>query len=454
MSTNSTDMTQGKPASLILKFAFPLVIANLFQQAYSVVDNIIVGRWVGANAFSAVGATIALTNTFMAMCWGSTIGLSVVISQYFGAKDEEKTAAAIINGFYVCIVIAIFMTVAALSLTRPLLRLLNTPEELLEDAVMYMQVIVGGGLVIVTAYNSGFSALRAFGDSKTPLLFMIAANVLNVGLDLLFVGPLGMGVFGAALATVLSQLIAAVCCLGYAFMTFDYFRRALRYPKPDRRLIGQVLKIGIPSGFQYSLIFLSGSVLQWIINGFGANVIGAFTATSRIEMLIEQPFAGLANAFVTYTGQNIGAGRIERVKQGLWVAAWASALFSLVLLLVFWTAGDAIMGIFVDDSGIVSLAARGIRITSVFFFAMGMSRVFRNLLNGAGDSLYSMVNGVVEIVGRVGLALSLTRIAFIGIWGIWAATCLTWGITMFFALWRYKSEAWMSKSLVVKMASF
>jgi putative MATE family efflux protein len=446
-------MTQGKPAPLILKFAFPLIVANLCQQGYSVVDNIIVGRWVGANAFSSVGATIALTNIFTAMCWGSTIGLGVVIAQYFGAKDEKNTEAAIINGFYVCFAIAILMTVAALLLTKPLLRLLDTPEELIEDAATYMRVI-SGGLVAVTAYHSGFSALRAFGDSKTPLFFMIGANVLNVGLDLLFVIPLGMGVFGAALATVLSQLIAAVCCLGYAFRTFDYFKRALRYLKPNKRLIGQILKIGIPSGFKYSLIFLSSSVLQWVINGFGASVIGAFTATSRIEMLIEQPFAGLANAFVTYTGQNIGAGRFERVKQGMWVETWASALFSLVLLLIFWTAGDVVMGIFVDDSGIVSFAARGIRITSVFFFAMGMSRVLRNLLNGAGDSFYSMVNGIVEIVGRIGLALFLTRVAFIGVWGIWVATCLTWVMTMCFALWRYKSEAWMSKSLVVETASF
>ena len=173
----------------------------------------------------------------------------------------------------------------------------------MKDAVTYMRVIVGG-MVAVTAYYTGFAALRAFGDSKTPVFFMIGANALNVGLDLLFVGPLELGVFGAAFATVLSQLIAAGCCIGYAFMTFPHFQRALRYLRPNKRLVAQILKIGIPSGFQYSLIFLSGSVLQWVINGFGASVIGAFTATSRIETLVEQPFAALGNALVTYTGQN------------------------------------------------------------------------------------------------------------------------------------------------------
>jgi putative MATE family efflux protein len=445
--SKTIDMTQGKPISLILGFALPLIIANLFQQVYGVVDSIIVGQWVGATAFAAVGATNALTNTFMALCWGSTIGLGVVISQYFGAKDEKNAAAAIMNGFYVCIAVAAFVTIAALVLTKPLLELLRTPEALMQDAVIYTRVIISG-LLAVTAYHAVFAALRAFGDSKTPLYFMIGANVLNVGLDLLFVIPLKMGVFGAALATVLSQLIAAVCCICYAFRTFTYFRSALRYTKPNKRLFGQVLKIGIPSGFQYSLVFLSGSALQWIINDLGTSVIGAFAATSRIEMLVEQPFAGLGIAIVTFTGQNIGANQFERVKEGVRIAAKLASIYALGLLVVFWTAGHIVMSMFVNDSSIISFATMGIRITSVFFFAMGMSRIFRNLLNGAGDSFYSLVNGVVEIIGRVGLAVLLTRIAFIGVWGIWVTTGLTWLITMCFALWRYKSGAWMSKSLV------
>jgi putative MATE family efflux protein len=441
-------MTQGKPAPLILKFALPIITANLFQQIYGVVDSAIVGQWVGANAFAAVGATNALTNTFMAMCWGSTIGLGVVIAQYFGARDEKNTAASIINGFYVCFTVAIILTVIALIFTRPLLLLLRTPVALMREAETYMRVIVGG-LIAVTLYHAGFSALRAFGNSKTPLYFMIGANILNVGLDLLFVITFKMGVLGAAIATVLSQLIAAVCCITYAFRTFPYFKKALNHLKPDNQLIIQVLKIALPSGFQYSLVFLSSSVLQRVINSFGESVIGAFTATSRIEMLIEQPFAGLGSAIVTYTGQNIGAGRYDRVKQGIRAAAKAAVFYSIVLLALFWTAGNAIMRIFVNDNIIVSTAAIGIRITSVFFMALGMSRIFRNLLNGAGDALYSMVNGIVEIFGRIGFVIILTNIPRIGVWGIWGTTGLTWLITCLFAFWRYRSEKWMGKSLVM-----
>jgi putative MATE family efflux protein len=383
----------------------------------------------------------------MALCWGSTIGLGVVIAQYFGAKDEEKTAASIVNGFYVCIAVAVILTLIALIFTRPLLLLLKTPAALMQDTETYMRVILSG-LIAVTLYHAGFSALRALGNSKTPLYFMIGANGLNVGLDLLFVIPFKMGVFGAALATVLSQLIAAACCITYAFRTFPHFKKALRYLKPDKRLVAQALKIGLPSGFQYSLVFLSSSVLQRIINGFGEAVIAAFTATSRIEMLVEQPFAGLGSAIVTYTSQNIGAGRFDRVKQGMSIAAKAAAVYSIALLAFFWTAGGVIMRIFVDDSAIISSAAAGIRITSLFFIAMGMSRIFRNLLNGAGDALYSMANGLIEICGRVGIALVLTSIPRIGVWGIWGTTGLTWLIACLFALWRYRSGKWMGKSLV------
>jgi putative MATE family efflux protein len=441
------DMTQGNPAPLILKFALPIIIANVFQQIYGVVDSAIVGRWVGANAFSAVGATNALTHTFMAFCMGSTIGLGVVVAQYFGAKDEKNTAAAIVNGFYICFAVAIVMTVIGLIFTHPILMLHNTPDTLMRDAETYMRVIIGG-LLTVTAYHTGFAALRAFGNSKTPLYFMIGANILNVGLDLLFVIPLKMGVFGAALATVLSQLIAALCCIVYAFKTFPQFKEALHYLKPHKTLLVRLLKVSLPLGFQQSLIYVSTAALQRIINGFGTSVIGAFAATSRIELLVEMPFAGLGSAIVTYTGQNIGAGRHDRVKQGMAVVAKTAAVISIALLVLFWTAGNAIMRIFVDDNAIVSSAATGIRITSIFFMAMGMTRIFRSLLSGAEDSMYSLMNGIIEIAGRIGLAVILTRIPQIGVWGIWGTTGLTWLIACMFALWRYRSGKWAARSAV------
>lgn len=441
------DMTQGKPSKLLLQFAFPVLIGNLFQQLYTLVDRVIVGQFVGANAFSAVGSTNALSMMFMSMCMGTAIGAGVVVSQYFGAKDQKNTAKAIANGAYVSVIVALIMTVVALLATKPILILLNTPAALMGDAVSYMRVFMGG-LLAVSLYYTPFSILRALGDSKTPLIFLAFCSILNIILDIIFVVPLRMGVEGAAIATVMAQAIAAVLCMIYAFKKVPQFRDAVHYLKPDSVIIRQTLKVGIPTGFQYSLMYISSIALQRVVNGFGESVIGAFTSTTQIELLVQQIYAALGTAMVTYTGQNIGAGKTDRVKQGMRSAMQISGIVSVILLAVFWLGGSLVMSIFVPDQDIISLASSGIRITSLFFMALGVVQVLRYLLNGAGDSVYALVNGIVEIIARIGFAFLLTAIPFIGMWGIWLTTGLTWLVTAVFAFWRYKGGAWMSKSLV------
>lgn len=441
------DMTQGKPSKLLLQFAFPVLIGNLFQQLYTLVDRVIVGQFVGANAFSAVGSTNALSMMFMSMCMGTAIGAGVVVSQYFGAKDQKNTAKAIANGAYVNVIVALIMTVVALLATKPILILLNTPATLMDDAVSYMRVFMGG-LLAVSLYYTPFSILRALGDSKTPLIFLAFCSILNIILDIIFVVPLRMGVEGAAIATVMAQAIAAVLCMIYAFKKVPQFRDAVHYLKPDSVIIRQTLKVGIPTGFQYSLMYISSIALQRVVNGFGESVIGAFTSTTQIELLVQQIYAALGTAMVTYTGQNIGAGKTDRVKQGMRSAMQISGIVSVILLAVFWLGGSLVMSIFVPDQDIISLASSGIRITSLFFMALGVVQVLRYLLNGAGDSVYALVNGIVEIIARIGFAFLLTAVPFIGMWGIWLTTGLTWLVTAVFAFWRYKGGAWMSKSLV------
>lgn len=211
----TVDMTKGSPIKLLLQFSIPILLGNLFQQIYTLADRIIVGRFVGDTAFSAIGATNALSMMFMSMCMGAAIGTGVVVSQYFGAKDEKGTATSIANGSYTCILIAIVMTLLALITTKPILLLLNTPQSILSDATSYMYIYMGG-LIAVVAYFTSFSILRALGDSKTPLIFLIVCSVLNIILDLLFVVVFKTGVAGAAAATVLSEAIAAVLCITYA----------------------------------------------------------------------------------------------------------------------------------------------------------------------------------------------------------------------------------------------
>lgn len=441
------DMTKGSPLRLLIQFSIPILIGNLFQQAYTLADRIIVGRFVGDTAFSAIGATNALSMMFMSMCMGAAIGTGVVVSQYFGAKDEEGTAASIANGSYACLLIALVMTVIALLATKPVLLMLNTPESLLSDALTYMYIFMGG-LLAVAAYFTPFSILRALGDSKTPLIFLVVCSLLNIALDVLFVVGLRTGVAGAAIATVLSEALAAVACIIYAFLKVPQFRQAFRHKTIRRDLISKTLGVGIPTGLQYALIYVSSIILQRVVNGFGEAVIGAFTATTQIELLVQQIFAALGAAVVTYTGQNIGAGRHERVALGVAAAMKISAVVSVVLLAVFWLFGRPIMSIFVTNAEIISIAAGGIHITSLFLMGLGGVQILRYMLNGAGDSMYALMNGGVEVVARVAFAVGLTAIPFIGMWGIWLTTGLTWAVTALFALGRYKHGAWKSKKLV------
>lgn len=366
----TVDMTQGKPMGMIFRFAVPLICGNLFQQLYFAVDSVIVGRFVGAEAFSATGATGALSMIFMSLLMGAAIGSGVVISQYFGAKDEEKIAASIANAAYVNVAFAIVVSILGVVLTRPLLELTKVPAELMEDAVTYM-VICMGTLLAVTAYHAGFSVLRALGDSKTPLIFMVISCLTNVVLDLLFVAVFHWGVAGASWATAISEALAAVLCIIYAFRKNKYVVMALKYKKPDFHLIKQAVKLSLPTGFQYALVNVSGSFLQMIVNGFGATAVGAFAATTRIENIVQQPYAGVGSAMMTYAGQNIGAGKSERIKEGVYASIKLAAAISIIFLIIFWIFGNPVMGVFVEDDAITSAATTGIRISSLFLWGWG-----------------------------------------------------------------------------------
>lgn len=443
------DMTTGSPAKLLIRFAFPIWVGYLFQQIYTLADRVIVGQYIGADAFSAVGSTNAISSMFMSMCMGTSIGAGVVVSQFYGAGDEKNTAKAISNGVYINIGIALIMTVIALFTIHPILSMLNTPASLMNDAISYITIYMGG-LVAVSAYYVPFSILQALGDSKTPLIFLVLCSILNIVLDLIFVIPLGMRVKGAAIATVLAQIVAAICCIVYTFRKIPIIRASIKYKKADKRLILKTIKISVPTGLQYSLMYLSSIVLQRIVNGFGSNVIGSFTATTQMEILVEQLYLALGAAIVTYTGQNIGAGNTKRIKQGLKSALFISTIVSILLALVFWVGGKQIMSIFVSDREIISTSATGIRITATFFTALGVVQILRYLLNGAGDSGFTLINGIIEIISRITLAFLLTSIPIIGMWGIWLTTGFTWVITALSALWRYKSDKWLTKSLIRK----
>lgn len=437
-------MTEGSPAKLLLKFTLPMLIGNIFQQFYNMVDSVVVGRFVGANALAAVGATGSLNFLFFAMSFGIAAGVGVVVSQYFGAGRMDMVERGIINGMYLLAFVSVLMGIVGIVSARWVLTVLDTPKAILEDAVTYMRVSCAG-ILAIAAYNGVASVLRALGDSKTPLYFMVLSCFINIGLDLLFVINFQWSVFGVAFATVIAQLAAAIGSFLYALYKIPYFRIKKEHRQVRTDIISRCFTLGIPIALQNALIAFSCIFLQRVVNGFGESVVAANTALGRIEQLVQQPYSSLGAAITTYTGQNIGAGKIDRVKQGYKVGVRCVIIFSLLMLIPGQFFGKPIVGIFVTEPEVITIGAKGLSITSFFYFFLGMIYVARSVLNGAGDAAFAMLNGLMEVVGRVGFALPLTMIPFIGMWGIFFTTGLTWALTGIVSMIRYHKGRWQFK---------
>lgn len=441
------DMTKGNELPLILKFMFPMLLGNIFQQFYNLVDSIVVGKFVNSNALAAVGACGSLSFLFVSVCFGLSVGIGIIISQNFGAGNQEQIKSAITNAAYVIGAAGILMSIVATIFASQVLQLMNTPAEIINDSVRYFRII-SGGMIAMAAYNAIASILRALGDSRTPLIFLIVSCIINIILDLIFVLVFHLGVAGVAYATVISQACSAVSCIIFACYKNPYFRLKMEDWKVNRSIITKCIRIGIPVALQNSMIAISMVSLQRVINGFGETVVAAYTATSRVEQLIQQPFNTLGAAMATFSGQNMGANKLDRVKKGYHKGIFLVALFSILALAMAQLGGRAIMEIFVDEEEVIKLGARAIKITSCAYFPLGMIYVTRGLLNGTGDAVYSMINGIVEVIGRVGFSSSLARIPVLGAWSVWLTSGLTWTITAIASVIRYKQGKWKKKSLV------
>lgn len=442
-----SSMTEGNPTKLILMFTIPMLVGNLFQQLYNMVDSIIVGRFVGANALAAVGATGSINFLFFSMSFGISAGVGVVVSQAFGAEKPDMVERAIANGLYLLGIVSAIVSVLGVVFAKPILQMLRTPEVILNDAIIYMQVSCAG-ILAIAAYNGVAAILRALGDSKTPLYFMLVSCFINIGLDLLFVLQFHWSVFGVALATVIAQLVAAVGSFIYACFTISFFRVKKEHREIRMDIAGKCFQLGLPIALQNSMIAISCIFLQRVVNGFGESVVAANTALGRIEQLVQQPYGSLGAAITTYTGQNIGAGKVDRVKKGYRVGFLCVVIFSLIMLIPGQFFGRQIVGIFVQDEVVISIGAKGLAITSWFYFFLGMIYVARSVLNGAGDAVYAMINGLMEVAGRVGFAVPLTMIPFIGMWGVFLTTGLTWALTGIVSMHRYKKGEWAKRVMV------
>ena len=439
------NMTSGNPTRLLILFAIPLLIGNVFQQAYNLADSIIVGKYVGSAALAAIGSTGSITFLFFSVCNGISTGAGVVTSQFFGAGDEKRIKRAIANSAYIMFSISVVTGILACIAAPYALVLMGTPEDILPTSTLYLQISCIG-VPLIGVYNYSSAMLRALGDSRSPLYFLIFSCFLNVGMDLLFVCVFDLGVLGAGVATIIAQFISGFGCLIYALKTNPYFKLKREDFQVDGKIIWQSVRLGLPIAMQWALIAISTTALQTFINSFGTVAVAANTAVSRIEQLVHQPYGSLCAALSTYAGQNYGAGKLDRVKGGLKHGMIMSAGFSLLMLIINQTLGEPIISIFVDDPEVIRIGAQALRLTSWFYIFLATIYMTRGILNGVGDALFAFINGIVEMLCRIFLPMLIVLIPTVGMWGIWWTTGLSWFISAIFCMLRYLS--WRKKTTV------
>lgn len=444
---NITDMTVGSPMRHLIKFMLPLLLGNLFQQLYNMVDSIVVGNYVGSNALAAVGACGSVNFLFFSLSSGLAIGIGIIVSQFFGAGDEKNVRSTIANSIYVLVGASILVSMIGLIFCPSLLRLLKTPDTIINDSIIYMRTTCAG-IIFIALYNGVSSTLRALGDSKTPLYFLILSSIVNVALDLTFVLAFDMGVFGVALATIIAQATAAVTCIIYAYKKVEYFRLTKEQLIPRPRIIVESIRLGVPIALQNSMIAISCMALQGVVNTYGETVMASYTIIGRIEQIVQQPYSSLGAALTTFSGQNMGAKKLERVKKGFRQATLIVFIFSLCMIPVTYLLGEQIIGVFVKEAEVIKMGAAALKINGLCYFALGMIYVPRAVLNGCGDTGFAMVNGVTEVTCRVAFSQILTRIPMFGHWGIWLTTVATWITTAFVCVGRYIRGKWRTKSFI------
>ena len=421
----TNDMTKGNPLKIFIFFSIPLLIGNIFQQLYSMVDTIIVGRFVGVNALAAVGSTGSLFFLVNGMILGLTSGFAVLVAQKFGAKDEDGIRKAVASNIILTLLSTAIITAIALVVKTPLLKMMNTPDNIIVDANTYITIIFAG-IITQALYNMAAGILRALGDSKTPLYFLIVSSVINIILDLVFIINFKMGVAGAAYATNIAQGISGILCLVYSYKKFKVLRLKKDDFKVDSSYYEKHLKVGIPMGLQFSITAVGIIIVQSAINVFGSAVIASYTASSKVLQLVMQPSVSFGVTIATYAGQNLGAKRLDRIKNGIKIMNKVSVITSLIAGAVLVLFGKYFVMLFIENPSveIITYAQRVLNYSAVFFIPLGFIFVYRNVLQGMGESFVPMMAGVAELVARSIVAFTLPK--FIGFTGICLADPVAW----------------------------
>ena len=419
------DMTQGEPARLLVLFAIPMLIGGIFQLMYNMTDTLVVGRFASVDALAAIGATGSTTSLIMMLGQGLTNAVSVVISQAEGAGRQDRMKSCVAHAVYLVLTGSLVLGLASFFGARPFLTLLGTPENIIDDAVSYVQ-ITGGLSIALTAYNGVAAVLRAIGDSKTPLYFLILCSLLNVVLDLVFVIAFHGGVPGVAIATVISQAVSVVLCVFYMVRRYPRLRPDAASFRFDGKIIREYLTIGLPMCFQSGVLCVGMFVITAVINSFGSDIVAAYTIGGKVEQLATLSFSNLAFSFSVYAGQNYGARLYRRIgeglKKGLLIIVGLTILSSAVMLLF----ARPLAQIFLEEdvAAVLDGAVAMIRTEACFFWALGIIWAVNSTLRGMGLVHIALVSSIVELVCKIGISVTLSQV--IGSAGIWIAAPSGW----------------------------
>lgn len=398
----TNDMTTGNPMKLIIRFMIPMFLGNIFQQFYNLADSIIAGRFLGVDALAAIGGTGSLI--FLVIGWmnGLTSGFSILVAQYFGAKKYDRMRHYLAMSVYLCIAFVVVMTAGLLYLNEPILRLMNSPEHLMKDISGYMAVIYAG-LAVTAAYNALAAVLRALGDSKTPLYFLIVSAILNVVLDIVFIVYGNMGVVGCGYATVIAQAVSALMCLVYIIKKYEILKLSKADFRISKRSMVQLLSLGIPMGLQFSITAVGTIIVQGAVNVYGAIYMAGFSAAGKIQTIISTIFVSFGATIATYVGQNLGAGRMDRIRDGVRMTQVMILVWSAVMVAIIHFFGDILIQLFIDSSQkeVMDTAMIYFNTVSWCYPFLGSIFLYRNALQGLGYGLIPMMGGVFELIARV-----------------------------------------------------
>ena len=401
MKTVQHDMTSGSPMKMILSFTFPIFIGNVFQQFYNMADAVIVGKFVGTKALAAVGSTGTIMFLIYGFVVGMTAGFTVLTAQKFGAGDMRAMRQTVAGASILSLIVGVILTAAFMILMKPWLMAMNTPEDIFADAYAYI-MIVSAGILAQMLYNLLASVLRALGNSKVPLYFLILSALLNIVLDLVLIIVFHMGAAGAAVATVVSQGVSGLLCLVYIVKCVPVLRMSRDDWRPSGHLLKTQMRIGIPMALQYSITAIGTMMVQSSLNILGSTLVAAYTAAGKIEQVVSQAYVALGTTLATYSAQNIGAGDVPRIRRGFRATTWIGVIYSFAAAALVMTVGKYMTYLFVSEDvelimGSVDLY---LKCAGSLFIPLAIVNIYRNGIQGLGYGLLPMMAGVAELVGR------------------------------------------------------